>query len=219
MKWLTVASVQVGQVVANTQPADWYHWPDDGRTGQPLPRPGHHHLHLRCDGQGAVPWAVHRLLQQATWRHAALELRRFPARVHDRVPCVVWRVDRVHVGMSRRLRAHLHPVLPPHHDHRKSRRTCLLTHCARLSVMLWGASRVVGVVSILHTLPMLNRPCWQHWWCQSSWQLDLIPPRYRPATSCLASDAIGLQRVQTWAVPPWENYIPLQPWTFLVYEN
>ena len=168
MKWLTVASVQVGQVVANTQPADWYHWPDDGRTGQPLPRPGHHHLYLRCDGQGAVPWAVHRLLQQATWRHAALELRRFPARVHDRVPCVVWRVDRVHVGMSRRLRAHLHPVLPPHHDHRKSRRTCLLTHCARLSVMLWGASRVVGVVSILHTLPMLNRPCWQHWWCQSS---------------------------------------------------
>jgi len=62
----------------------------------PLLHPGHHRLHLRCHGQGAVWRQLHDRVFPA---EAALEFHRLSALVHDRFPRPVRRVDRVHVGL------------------------------------------------------------------------------------------------------------------------
>ena len=49
-----------------------------------------------------------------------MELSRLPAFVHDRIPCVMWRVDRVDVGLYALYWHHLPTFLPAHHDHWQS---------------------------------------------------------------------------------------------------
>ena len=53
------------------------------------------------------------------WGHAPLELYGLYALVHDRVPGVVRRVDRVHVGLYAGRRRLMHPLFPGHCGDRK----------------------------------------------------------------------------------------------------
>ena len=48
-----------------------------------------------------------------------MELRHIFPFVHDCVPCVVWRVDRVDVGLHTRQLIHLRTVLLTYNDHWK----------------------------------------------------------------------------------------------------
>ena len=55
-------------------------------------------------------------------RTSSLEFCRLHAQLHDRLPGLVRRVDRVHVGLHGRGVQGLRPVLPGHSRHRKSGR-------------------------------------------------------------------------------------------------
>ena len=61
--YVSAASVQAGEVVADLKPADRHHRTHDGRAGEPVHRAGHHHLYLRRDGHAGVWRRLHRTIK------------------------------------------------------------------------------------------------------------------------------------------------------------
>ena len=74
------------------------------------------------------PFSSTHFLQEQIRRRSAstLAFQRLLPLLHDCLPHSVWRVDRKHVELHLLFRPPLHPLLPPHHDHRLSRRQFFL---------------------------------------------------------------------------------------------
>ena len=82
----------------------------------------HHNLHLRRDGDAAVREGLReQRVRVGRLCHAEVELHGLHAQLHDCLPCAVWRVDRVNVGLHLRQWQGLHPLLHGHCPGWKSR--------------------------------------------------------------------------------------------------
>lgn len=106
--FLLVTSVQAGAVMADSKHVDPYRGWHDGSAGQPDLCSCHCGVYIRCDGTAVIPRRIYSWI----WgRHAEVELHRLSPLVYDYLPCVVWRVDPVNVGLHERQWADLCPVL------------------------------------------------------------------------------------------------------------